>query len=71
MDEEERDALRASLRAQREAEGKSVGWDCDAWDCYRNVSDGPLWRVNPFGQPGIFMCAEHASFVNTWETRLT
>lgn len=39
---------------------KKTGWDCAQDDCTRTAEDGPLWRVNPKGQKGIFMCGEHA-----------
>lgn len=38
---------------------KKKGWDCDEDGCTKTVQDGPLFRVNPKGQPGIFMCREH------------
>jgi len=39
---------------------KRIGRDCQWSDCTKTVSDGPLWRVNPKGERGIFMCGEHA-----------
>ena len=34
---------------------------CDWPDCPRTIVDGwALFRVNPTGQTGIFMCSEHA-----------
>lgn len=50
---------RAMLRATRAKFGKRVGRDCDEWGCEKTVEDGALYRVNPKGRPGIFMCAEH------------
>lgn len=52
---------RAVLRATRAKFGKRVGRDCDEWACDQTVENGPLYRVNPKGRPGIFMCAEHRS----------
>jgi len=49
---------------------KRVGWDCQAEGCTRTVLDGPVYRVNPKGEKGIFMCPEHAQFVNSWEARI-
>lgn len=44
-------------------------FDCDETGCTRTVDDGPLHRVNPRGEPGIFMCDEHARAVNQWDER--
>lgn len=33
------------------------GYDCDGPDCLRNAHDGPLWRMTPRGQPGVFYCS--------------
>lgn len=49
---------------------KRRGQDCWADGCESTVDDGPLYRVNPKGEPGIFMCQAHAVFVNSWEQRL-
>lgn len=38
---------------------KRIGSDCQRDGCPRTVADGPLWRVNPKGERGIFMCEEH------------
>lgn len=51
---------RESLAESRHAQGKKGGMDCDEFGCDRTVQDGVLWRVNPKGEPGIFMCGEHA-----------
>ena len=50
---------------------KKKGWDCDYEGCVRNAEDGPLLRVNPRGQKGIFMCQAHAAEVNSWTERDT
>lgn len=42
---------------------KRIGRDCQTSDCTKTVNDGPLWRVNPKGEPGVFMCGEHAEEV--------
>lgn len=39
--------------------GKIIGRECQADGCGRTVDDGVLWRVNPKGQPGVFMCSVH------------
>jgi hypothetical protein len=39
---------------------KRVGRDCQQVGCDQTVSDGPLIRVNPKGERGVFMCEEHA-----------
>ena len=46
--------------------GKKAGWNCDEKGCQKTVQDGPLWRVNPKGRPGIFMCGEHEVESWTW-----
>lgn len=63
--------FRQALRETRERLGKQGGRDCDAEGCTRTVGDGVLHRVNPKGQSGIFMCEEHARFVDSWEQRIT
>jgi hypothetical protein len=50
---------------------KQTGWDCDAEGCTKTVENGVLWRVNPKGVKGIFMCGEHRQIVNSWEERAT
>ena len=50
---------RKALREVRERFGKRLGRDCDEWACASTVEDGPLWRVNLKGRPGIFMCSAH------------
>lgn len=40
---------------------KRPGRDCWHADCPRTVDDGPLFRTRPKGEPGEFMCANHAS----------
>lgn len=50
---------RKALREVRQRFGKRVGRNCDEWACTATVNDGPLWRVNPKGRPGIFMCSAH------------
>jgi uncharacterized Zn finger protein (UPF0148 family) len=38
---------------------------CAYGDCERCPADGtPLFRVNPKGERGIFMCAEHKQIVD-------
>jgi hypothetical protein len=39
---------------------KRIGRDCQQEGCDKTVSDGPLIRVNPKGERGVFMCQEHA-----------
>jgi hypothetical protein len=29
---------------------------CDGDDCTNTTNDGVLWRMNPKGEKGIFMC---------------
>ena len=53
------DDLRADLTEYRAATGKKIGRTCDFPGCARTVDDGPLYRVNPKGQPGIFECGQH------------
>lgn len=37
---------------------------CDESGCDRTPADGyVLYRVNPKGQPGVYMCREHAEAV--------
>ncbi|QMU97826.1 hypothetical protein FVO59_11875 [Microbacterium esteraromaticum] len=62
-------AERVALRDVREKFGKKVGHDCDEWMCQKTVDDGVLFRVNPRGRPGIFMCAEHAAVTDQGENR--
>lgn len=40
---------------------KRAGWDCAWTGCTKTVQDEPLERTNPKGQPGEFMCAQHAA----------
>lgn len=47
---------------------KKKGWDCDQEECTSTVKDGPLYRVNPKGQKGIFMCTPHARQANQTPT---
>jgi len=42
---------------------------CEFEGCPKTMRDGVLWRVNPKGVPGIFMCKEHAQSVNSWGQR--
>lgn len=49
---------------------KRRGRDCQSDECTATVEDGPLYRVNPKGVPGIFMCEKHAREVNHWNARL-
>lgn len=56
---------RQRLREVRAQFGKRVGRNCDEWTCTKTVEDGPLYRVNPRGRPGIFMCNEHIDSVRS------
>ncbi len=64
------DEARAKLSQARALQGKAVGRDCDEYGCARTVDDGPLYRVNPKGEPGIFMCKDHTIAVNAYSARL-
>jgi hypothetical protein len=39
---------------------KRAGYDCWWPTCDKTVQDEPLVRTRPKGQPGEFMCAQHA-----------
>lgn len=41
-------------------QAKRIGRDCQQEGCDKTVSDGPLIRINPKGERGVFMCQEHA-----------
>lgn len=43
---------------------KKRGWNCDEVGCTATVNDGPLYRANPKGRKGIFMCKDHEA--QTW-----
>lgn len=38
---------------------EAPGIDCGFPGCTNTVNDGPLWRANPKGQPGFFVCGGH------------
>lgn len=59
--------IRARAAAILDDAAKKRGWNCDETDCSKTVKDGPLFRVNPKGQPGIFMCKEHEA--DTWKAQ--
>lgn len=41
--------------------GRTAYTPCDYPECNRTPADGwALFRVNPKGQTGIFMCSEHS-----------
>jgi hypothetical protein len=50
--------------------GKNTGWDCDYENCTKTKDDGALWRVNPRGVKGIFMCSDHARETDAFENRI-
>jgi hypothetical protein len=35
---------------------KKAGWNCYGADCEKTAKDGPLYRTEPKGEPGRFMC---------------
>lgn len=35
---------------------KKAGWNCYGADCTKTAKDGPLYRTEPKGLPGRFMC---------------
>lgn len=39
---------------------KRSGWDCWWPTCDKTAADEPLVRTEPKGQPGQFMCEQHA-----------
>lgn len=39
---------------------KKAGWDCWWTTCTKTANDEPLHRTRPKGEPGQFMCAQHA-----------
>lgn len=47
------------------SDDKRIGRDCQYEGCEATVDDGPLWRVNPKGERGIFMCGKHARVVDS------
>lgn len=48
--------------------GRTAHTPCDEPGCDRSPADGhALFRVNPKGQPGIFMCEQHEAA--TWGRR--
>jgi hypothetical protein len=55
--------------AEEAREEKRAGWDCDHETCGKTKDDGTLWRVNPKGVKGVFMCADHARETNAFENR--
>lgn len=42
------------------------GIDCGFPGCTNTVNDGPLWRANPRGQPGFFVCGAHPMGETRW-----
>lgn len=51
--------------------GRNAYTSCDEKDCKRSPVNGhPLYRVNPKGQTGIFMCREHAEKVEKEARRI-
>lgn len=39
---------------------KRAGWNCWWPTCTKTANDEPLVRTRPKGQPGHFMCSQHA-----------
>lgn len=39
---------------------KKAGWNCYGADCDKTANDGPLYRTEPKGEKGRFMCGECA-----------
>lgn len=44
-----------------EQRDKKAGWDCWWPTCDKTVQDEQLVRTRPKGEPGEFMCAQHAA----------